>query len=178
MTYVALLRGINVGGNRKVEMQKLKTIFESLECSNVSTYINSGNVVFDTNQKPTVLHQLVSEKFRVEFGFEIPTLLKTQTEMKQIAASIPSEWKNDPEQKTDVAYLFPTADTADIIQQLPVKLEYLTTKYVPGALIWNVQRENLSKSQLNKLISHQLYKQMTIRNSNTARFLGGVPAQK
>ncbi|TGN13385.1 DUF1697 domain-containing protein [Leptospira ilyithenensis] len=48
MKYIALLRGINVGGNRKVEMKKLRNLFESLGYINVSTYINSGNVIFES----------------------------------------------------------------------------------------------------------------------------------
>jgi uncharacterized protein (DUF1697 family) len=51
MTYVALLRGINVGGNNKVEMKKLKTTFETLGFTSVVTYINSGNIIFNTSDK-------------------------------------------------------------------------------------------------------------------------------
>ncbi len=50
--YVALLRGINVGGNKKVEMAKLKQVFEKLGYANVSTYINSGNVIFESKIAP------------------------------------------------------------------------------------------------------------------------------
>lgn len=53
-TYVALLRGINVGGNNKIEMTKLKVLFESLGYTNVVTYINSGNVIFETRKKMSV----------------------------------------------------------------------------------------------------------------------------
>lgn len=50
MRYIALLRGINVGGNNKVSMGELKQAFESLGFTNVSTYINSGNVIFDSRE--------------------------------------------------------------------------------------------------------------------------------
>ena len=49
MKYVALLRGINAGKNRRIDMKELKLIFESIGCENVSTYINSGNVIFESN---------------------------------------------------------------------------------------------------------------------------------
>lgn len=51
MIYVALLRGINVGGNNKVEMKKLKATFERLGFTNVVTYINSGNIIFEESTK-------------------------------------------------------------------------------------------------------------------------------
>ncbi|NLL75142.1 MAG: DUF1697 domain-containing protein, partial [Erysipelothrix sp.] len=50
MKYVALLRGINVGGKNKVDMKELKALFIDLGYTEVQTYINSGNVIFDTNQ--------------------------------------------------------------------------------------------------------------------------------
>jgi uncharacterized protein (DUF1697 family) len=105
-------------------------------------------------------------------GFEVPVLVKTKQEMKQIAKSIPKNWVNDETQKTDVAYLFPEIDDKTILDSLPIKKEYLEILYTKGALIWNVKRKNYNKSQLNKLIGHKTYKQMTVRNVNTARKLG------
>lgn len=93
--------------------------------------------------------------------------------MKYIAKAIPEDWLNDPTQRTDVAYLFPEADSKKIIEELPLKIEFLEIRYIKGAIFWNIKRENVNKSQLAKLISHKLYKSMTIRNVNTARFLAG-----
>jgi uncharacterized protein (DUF1697 family) len=59
--YIALLRGINVGGNKIVNMKSLKTLFESLGYINVSTYLNSGNVIFDSDEKKeTILPNLAT----------------------------------------------------------------------------------------------------------------------
>ncbi|PJZ84395.1 DUF1697 domain-containing protein [Leptospira harrisiae] len=173
MKYIALLRGINVGGNRKVEMKKLRNLFESLGFTNVSTYINSGNIIFESNLDAKNVLIKIQKSFEKTFDFEIPTLVKTEKEMIKIVSAIPEEWQNDPTQKTDVAYLFPEADSKKIIEELPLKIEFLEIRYVKGALFWNIKRENVNKSQLAKLISHKLYKSMTIRNVNTARFLAG-----
>lgn len=173
MKYIALLRGINVGGNRKVEMKKLRTLFESFGYTKVSTYINSGNIIFESeDDQKTVLAKII-KAFEKTFDFEIPTLVKTEKEMKKIAKAIPEEWQNDDTQRTDVAYLFPEADSKKIIEELPLKKEFLEIRYIKGAIIWNIKRENVNKSQLAKLISHKLYQTMTIRNVNTARFLAG-----
>ncbi|PJZ47029.1 DUF1697 domain-containing protein [Leptospira brenneri] len=173
MKYIALFRGINVGGNRKVEMKKLKILFESLGFTEVFTYINSGNIIFESEFDTKKVFSKIQTCLEKNFDFEIPTLLKTEKEMKKIAAMIPEEWQNDDNQKTDVAYLFAEADSKKIIEDLPLKKEFLEILYCKGALIWNIKRENVNKSQLAKLISHKLYQSMTIRNVNTARFLAG-----
>jgi uncharacterized protein (DUF1697 family) len=171
MKYIALLRGINVGGNHKVEMKRLKAFFESLGCSNVTTYINSGNVIFELkNDQNHVLKEFDNE-LKKEFEFEIPTLIKTVNEIKKIADAIPKEWQNDLTHKTDVAYLFPEIDSKEILDDLPVKKEYIDIRYVKGAVYWNIERKNYNKSHLNKIIRHKLYQFMTVRNVNTARHL-------
>ncbi len=173
MRYVALLRGINVGGNQKVEMKKLKTLFESLSCINVSTYINSGNVFFESSESQKNLQKKVEASLKKEFGFDIPALIKTEQEIKKITGAIPKTWQNDSEQKTDVAYLFSDIDSKEIVNILPTKKEFIDIKYVKGAIIWNVKRKNINKSHLTKIIGHKSYKFMTIRNVNTARYLAG-----
>jgi uncharacterized protein (DUF1697 family) len=171
MKYIALLRGINVGGNRIVNMKRLKTFFESLGCINVLTYLNSGNVIFESKENQKNISKKAGDGLKKEFDFEIPTLIKTEKEMKNIANSIPKNWLNNSAQRTDVAYLFPDIDSIKIIDELPVKKEFIEVRYIQGAFYWNVKRENVYKSHLAKLISHKLYKSMTIRNVNTARYL-------
>lgn len=146
---------------------------ESLGYTEVSTYINSGNVIFESEDDTKTVLLKIQKSFEKVFKFEIPTIVRTEKEMKKIAKAIPAEWQNDATQRTDVAYLFPEADSKKIIEELPLKKEFLEIRYSKGAIIWNIKRENVNKSQLAKLISHKLYKAMTIRNVNTARFLAG-----
>lgn len=95
--------------------------------------------------------------------------------IRRIAAAVPDHWQNNSEQKTDVAYLFPEIDSEEIIDNLPVKREFIDILYVKGALIWNVRKSDYNRSRLNKIIGMKLYQQMTVRNVNTARFLAGYP---
>lgn len=171
MKYVALLRGINVGKNNRIEMKSLKSLFETHGYGNVSTYINSGNVIFESNKPPELLVTEIESGLREKTGANISVLVKTVDQLAQIAAQIPDNWKNDTEQRTDIAYLFDKADTEESINELPIRREFLAIRYTAGALIWNVKRENYNKSQLNKIIGHRLYQYMTIRNVNTARYL-------
>ena len=174
MKYIALLRGINVGGNRKVEMKRLKCLFETLGFLNVTTYLNSGNAIFEADAELNELQVDIPKKLKKEFGFEIQTLIKNEKEIKKIAKSIPDQWKNDSEQKTDIAYLFPEVDAKKTLDELPVKREFINMKYIKGAIIWNVLKKNYNKSHLNKIIGLKIYQQMTVRNVNTARYLPGI----
>jgi uncharacterized protein (DUF1697 family) len=176
-TYIALLRGINAGKLRRVEMKRLKALFESLGYVQVSTYINSGNVIFGSDAKPADIRGDIETNLKREFGFDIPTLVKTQREMQKIADAIPEEWQNDSTQRSDVAYLFEEIDSRKTIDEIPVKREYIDVRYIKGALYWNIDRKNYNKSQLNKLIGHEMYQLMTVRNVNTARFLAGYKCQ-
>ena len=171
MRYVALLRGINIGGNRKVEMKRLKTLFESLGYENVSTYINSGNALFESSKRQNEVEQTIQKNLEKEFGFEIPSLVKTENEMKTISDAIPKTWKNNAEQKSDVAYLFKKIDTKEIVNELPMKKEFINIRYVKGAIIWNVKKSEYNKSNLSKITGHKAYRYMTLRNVNTARYL-------
>ena len=171
MDYIALLRGINVGTSVKINMKELKTLFEQCGFSNVSTYINSGNVIFKSNDEKNSITENIEKALHITTGNEVKLLVKTKSEMVKIANSIPGDWQNNDDQKTDVAYLFESIDTENIINELPIKKEYIQVIYVEGALIWNVRREDYNKSHLNKIISHKVYKDMTIRNVNTARYL-------
>jgi uncharacterized protein (DUF1697 family) len=133
--------------------------------------LNSGNVIFDGDGQPLEISQKLAMCLEKEFGFDIPILIKTKKEMVAIAEAVPKTWENNTIQRTDIAFLFPEFDSKKIIDELPVKKEFIDVRYVKGALYWNVARENIYKSQLGKLIGHKLYAFMTIRNCNTARYL-------
>jgi len=172
MKYVALLRGINVGGKNRVETKKLKGVFESLGFTNVSTYLNSGNVIFEPAKKPS--QKIIEESVAKEFGFSVPLLIKSEKEIKSINAAIPDAWKKDDQWQCNVAFLFPEIDSAKTINELPIKKEFVDIRYTKGAIFWWVELENYNKSNLYKVISHKAFKQMTIRNINTTRFLGNI----
>lgn len=171
MKFIALLRGINAGKLRRVEMKKLKALFESLGYSQVSTYINSGNIMFNSNKKIKDIHKNIEINLKKEFGFDIPAIIKTEKEIQKIATAIPKEWQNDSKQRSDVAYLFKEIDSKKTLNDIPIKKEYIDIRYTKGALYWNIDRKNYNKSHLNKLINHKFYQLMTIRNVNTARHL-------
>ncbi|CAN5590728.1 DUF1697 domain-containing protein [soil metagenome] len=85
MRYVALLRGINVGGNNMIKMETLRATFESLGFENVKSYINSGNFAFDTAKTGDgKLAVKIHDAIRAEFGFEISIMVRPQSEIADI----------------------------------------------------------------------------------------------
>jgi hypothetical protein len=105
LKYAALLRGINVGKSVQVPMAALKNLFEGLGLSFVATYLNSGNVIFESKRESSYLRELIEGALEKAFGQRIPTLVKTSSEMISIAESIPAEWGNSEKEQTYVAYL-------------------------------------------------------------------------
>ncbi|MBE0600686.1 MAG: DUF1697 domain-containing protein [Firmicutes bacterium] len=173
--YIALFRGINVGGNNKVEMAKLKALLLSLGYEGVATYLHSGNAMFVSGKEPQSLRRELTAALATAFGFEIPTLIRTDAQMRATADAIPAHWQNDAGQKTDVAFLFPAADSPQVLNILPLNTEYADVRYVPGAVLWHIDRKNYSKSRLNRIIGTALYRQITVRNVNTVRYLAAYP---
>ncbi len=88
---IAILRGINVGGKRKILMADLKLIFESLNFSNVTTYIQSGNVIFDSDDEMDefALSRKIENKIKEEFGFEVPVIVRTSEELEKLVNENP-----------------------------------------------------------------------------------------
>ncbi|WP_088189479.1 DUF1697 domain-containing protein [Desulfosporosinus sp. FKA] len=87
--YVALLRGINVGGKNRIKMADLKLVFENMGLKKVQTYIQSGNVLFESNQEEKQLRQLIEDKLEEAFGFSIPVILRTSMELEEIINNCP-----------------------------------------------------------------------------------------
>jgi len=85
ITYVALLRGINVNGQKIIKMNQLKNIFEDTQFKNVKTYIQSGNVIFDTIQEETTsISERIQNSLKETLGFEVTVIVRSISELEQI----------------------------------------------------------------------------------------------
>ncbi len=172
MRYVCLLRGINVGGKNKVDMKQLKTVFEEAGMTSVRTYINSGNIIFSTRKREHArLAGLLEDEIAERFGFRVNALLRDIDTMRSVVSAIPPEWTNDQSMKCDVMFLWEDVDRPSIVEQLDVKPGIEDVRYAAGSVIWRVDRANVTKSGMMKLVGTALYKRMTIRNCNTVRKL-------
>ncbi len=89
--YIALLRGINVGGKRKVLMADLKALFSKLGFSNTISYIQSGNVVFESNKEEsnTELETRIEIAIQAHFKLDVPVMVRKASEWEQIISDNP-----------------------------------------------------------------------------------------
>ena len=172
MRYVALLRGINVGGANTVRMAELKAVFESAGMGDVSTYINSGNVLFSAEASSrTGLVELLREALSRRTGIDVGIQLRDERELGAIVDAIPAAWANNDSMKCDVVFLEADVDSADILDELGPRPGIEDALYVPGAVVWRVDRANATRSRLTRIVGTPLYSRVTVRNCNTARKL-------
>lgn len=108
-TYIALLRGINVGGHKKVPMAELRELLSKSGYKNVQTYIQSGNVVLETSEKSTQkIEETIKKGILDYFGFEVSVLVKTGHELKRIFDDSPFS-----EEKKKASYFMMLHDTPE-----------------------------------------------------------------
>lgn len=170
-SYVALLRGINVGGKAKVDMATLREVVAALGCDDVRTYINSGNVLFRDARSPRTLVPRLEDAIEDRFGFRVAVQLRDLPALRRLCDAIPADWTNDKEQRTDVVFIPAALDKPGLLDGIAHRPEIENVLHAPGAIVWNVSRENATRSSLAKMVGTDIYKRSTIRNVNTLRKL-------
>lgn len=87
--YIAFLRGINVGGKNIIKMTDLKQVFESMGVWEVQTYIQSGNVIFKSNEEESYLCKKIEYEIKAAFGLSVPVVLRMAAELENIICNCP-----------------------------------------------------------------------------------------
>ena len=170
MIYVALLRGINVGGKNKIDMKLLKETFVRIGMESVTTYINSGNLIFrDMKHTKLEITTFIQEAIFRDFQLEIKVLVRSINDFENMMKIIPDSWENDKSMRSEVLFLWEEIDRETLVDELKIKPQIDTVMYVSGAILWSVDKGNITKSGLQKLVGTSLYKNMTVRNVNTTR---------
>jgi uncharacterized protein (DUF1697 family) len=173
--YVALLRGINVGGHGKVEMPRLKDCFDAQGFKDVSTFTNLGNVFFETSATNRVrMVKKIEHAIEREIGFRVPVVLRTGAEIARVVKAVPKGWVTDQRMRCDIMFLWPDVDSRSVLKGIPSQPDVEDLKYVPGALVWRIDRAHIGKSKVRTVIGSKLYKNLTIRNINTVRKLNDL----
>ena len=153
-------------------MVDLKSFFEDHGFVGVKTYINSGNVIF---KGVDVDVEMLKTELSSHFGFPIMLMVYKKSSFMRIANSVPDAWQNNKEQKTDILFLRSNFDSKAAIEVLDPISGVDEVVYVPGALLWNIDRSKQGKSRMQKgFIGSDLYKSMTARNVNTVRKLASM----
>jgi len=168
-TYISLLRGINVGGHNNVPMERLRALCEELGFQQVKTFIQSGNVVFETAKRsPAELSLKLEKRILAEFGFPVSVVTRTVDELGQAIAGNPfgKESKAEPA-KVHIAFLSqaPKAEAVKKLETLATKTEQLRHA---GREVYLYYRDGMGKAKLTgAVIERALGVAATARNWNT-----------
>jgi uncharacterized protein (DUF1697 family) len=171
MKQTALLRGINVGGKNKIAMADLRVCFEGLGYEDVSTYVNSGNVIFSATGARENITSDIERAIEKRFDLSIPVVIRSAADIKKVLSVVDPAWKNDKTEKTDVMFLWEAYDNSKTLDLLGINPAVDNVQYVPGAIVWHLDRADYNQSAMHNLIGTKLYKHMTVRNINTVRKL-------
>jgi uncharacterized protein (DUF1697 family) len=167
--YVALLRGINVGGNNLIKMTALKTCFEKQGLLEVVTYIQSGNVIFGTaDGAPNTLCGRIERALAAAFRYEASVVLRTHKEMQNIVARAPKGFGTEPDKyRYDVIFLKAPLAAPAALKSVVTAPGVDEAHAGPGVLYFSRLISEASRSRLSKIVSSPIYKSVTIRNWNT-----------
>ncbi|MCL1799500.1 MAG: DUF1697 domain-containing protein [Eggerthellaceae bacterium] len=168
-TYIALLRGINVGGNNKISMAELKAAFCEAGFSDVRTYINSGNVVFTSDLDASAVQAACEAIIAEEFALSIAVAVLTAGELADALAHAPDWWGSAPDAKHNAIFVIPPATAQDVCAEVgEIKPEYEKCAYHGRLIFWSAPMETFSRTRWGSVSKRTTYQKITIRNSNTA----------
>jgi uncharacterized protein (DUF1697 family) len=168
-TFVSLFRGINVGGHQKVRMAELKELHEALGLENVVTYIQSGNVVFTSDDAdPTQLSEQIERSFAQQFGFHVTVIVRTAAQFREIVENNP--FQNQAEKESNrVLVLFLAAPPARTAQE-DLQKTYVGPEefHIIGQEMYIYFPNGMGRSKLSPaLLEKKLQTRGTGRNWNT-----------
>jgi len=172
-TYVALLRGINVGGRNVIPMAALKSCFEREGFDGVSTYIQSGNVLFDADEtSPAALARRIEKALSHAFRYEASVVLRSRKELRSVVDRSPKGFGADADAyRYDVVFLKEPLDAATALKSVSTRPGVDQAWGGTGVLYFSRLIRKASRSRLSKLTSQPAYRMMTIRNWNTTTTL-------
>lgn len=170
--FVALLRGVNVGGKNKVSMPLLKTTFEQAGYTDVVTYINSGNILFYSKSQDQVkLGQDCRQLILDAFQLELPLALLSAQDYVEALSNAPVWWSKDQESKHNAIFVIHPTIAADLVQEVGLRAEYEQVAHYGQVIFWSAPLRTFSRTRWSNVVAAAAYSNITIRNANTSKRL-------
>ena len=166
--YVALLRGINVGGKTLIKMADLRECVEGLGFDDVSTYIASGNVLFESGERDAAtLETKIEHAIQRRFRLRVKVIVLERAAYARIVKALPNAWLGDASVRANVAFVRRSTDAKKVVRELQPDPAIEEVTAISGAIFWATKRDSLNRSVMRKLIGGAAYKELTVRNLNT-----------
>lgn len=173
--YIALLRGINVGGNNPIKMSELKACLEAAGLQNVCTYIASGNVLFSSLHGPKKVEDVFDAAVYKAFGYKGPTVIVTENDYKTIIQEAPPNFGSTPDMlHSDVVFFKTPYNAGEVLKDVvALKLREGVDTVAAGskALYFTRVSAERTKSRMSKITELASYKSMTVRSWATVKKL-------
>ena len=169
--YIAFLRGVNISGRNRVTMTELKKSIERLGYEEVKTYLNSGNVIFssDENDIGSITKQIVMT-IKSQFDLDIPVFVIAKEELEDILHNAPDWWGNaDKEIYDNLIFIMPPVIFTDVFNEIgEPKKELEKIQDYKEVIFWSFSRKNYQKTNWwSKTASASISNKLTIRTAST-----------
>ncbi len=175
MKYISILRGINVSGQKKIKMADLKALYEEQGFESVTTYIQSGNVIFESKAKLNTedLKKVIEKAIEEKYAFHVPVDIRTNQELEQIVGNCPYEEAKEEENGTKILVTF--LQSAPSNQKQELLLEYVKSPErltIQGREVYLYCPNGYGKSKLtNTFLERKLGISATTRNWKSVKKL-------
>ena len=173
-SYVALLRGINVGGRNLISMANLREAFSAFGCQRVRTYIQSGNVVFESDGPAAPLEVSIETMLERRFGVRFVAVVRSRLQMRNIVDRAPDHFGEQPgTYHSDVIFLKSPLSSRQAMRVVEICGEVDQAWPGAGVLYFARLSARRTQSRLSRIVGTPEYKMMTIRTwTTTTRLLG------
>ncbi|MEO6513436.1 MAG: DUF1697 domain-containing protein [Candidatus Saccharimonadales bacterium] len=169
-TYLALLRGVNVGGKAMLKMADLAQALTDTGFERVTTYIQSGNVIVHADDKDKqAVAEVIKACIKKDFDLSVEIALFTSAEWREMIEAAPSWWGKDAEWKHNLLVLTEPVPMKEVVVAIgDLKPDIENMEPGTGVLYQSMSRKLFGRTTTGKLAASPIYKKMTIRNYNTA----------
>ncbi len=174
MKYIVLLRGINISGKNKISMSDLKKSLEENNYKNVITYLNSGNVILETNSSKEDVSKNINEIIKDTFNLDIPVFVANATEIEDVLNNSPKWWATEDKETYDnLICIIPPIKYEEVYETIGKPKENIDQiKEYNNYVFWSFDLKNYRKSTWwIKTASTDIKDKITIRTSNTIKKL-------
>ncbi len=179
ITYISMLRGINVSGQKKIRMTELKAMYESLQFKHVETYVQSGNVIFGSTERNTGnLSEQIEAKIEEFLGYSVKVFIRTVDDFKRIITNNPfAQISSDPSQ-LHVTFLM-TTPTPDQLRKLVIPKAESEQYLISRDVVYLHCPDGYGRSKLsNNVIERKLKMSATTRNFRTVNALYEIARER
>jgi len=170
MKYVALVRGINVGGKNLIRMGDLKECLERNGYESVATYIQSGNVIFESGTRDTAkLTRALEAALAASFDCQPAVVLRSHNQLETVVAEVPPEWKKRRDLRCYVAFLRQPLTARQALGKMAPREGVDSVAAGKGVVYMTTLVSRLKQSGFTKLVGTDIYRDITIRNYTTCQ---------